>query len=160
MVLKLFSLLNPMEYTLWYCQWNYCQLWNIEHISSWPQWFCWRRSMCHLSKTSQHLYWSKEYNLDSNTKMMFKECVAINKQNWKNFKLQSIFSAYYEYLNGSLIQLMDNKLVLFKHIFKNLKYITLVFIHIGICCKIFNSYHTCPSGGHMGVYKITFCVRM
>ena len=55
-----------------------------------------------------------------------------------------------------MIQIMGDKLVLFKPINMASKYITLIITPASLWRNIFSHYHAGPSGGHMGVYKALF----
>ena len=62
-------------------------------------------------------------------------------------------------LKASLICKLPDKLVLYKPIFKNVKYIGLIIVPLSLRRIIFSHYHAGPSGGHMGEYKTLFRIR-
>ena len=56
--------------------------------------------------------------------------------------------------------MLHDKLVLYKPIFKDIKYIGLIIVPEQILRGFFSHYHAGPSGGHMSEYKILFRLRM
>ena len=56
--------------------------------------------------------------------------------------------------------MLHDKIVLYKAIFKNVKYVGLIIVPLSLCRLIFIHYHTGPSGGHMGEYKTLVYIRM
>ena len=62
-------------------------------------------------------------------------------------------------LKASLIYRLHDKLVLYKPIFRNVKYIGLIIAPLSFRRIIFSHYHAGPRGGHMGEYKTLFRIR-
>ena len=52
------------------------------------------------------------------------------------------------------------KHILYKSIFKNVKYVGLIIVPLSLRRLIFSHYHAGPSGGHMGQYKTLFRICM
>ena len=63
-------------------------------------------------------------------------------------------------MQNKTVHTLHDKLVVYKEIFKNRKYVTLIVVLEPLRHSIFSHYHASPNGGHMGVYKITFRIRM
>ena len=66
---------------------------------------------------------------------------------------------YRQYLKQNLIHIMGDKLVLFKPVNMNSKFIILLITPEPPHRKLF-SYHAGPSGGHMGKHKTVFWLKL
>ena len=58
------------------------------------------------------------------------------------------------------VQLLHGKLVQYKPIFKDVKYVGLIIVPLSLRRVIFSHFHAGPTGGHMGEYKTLFRIRM
>ena len=58
------------------------------------------------------------------------------------------------------IQIVNKKLVFFKHILANKRHIMLIIVPTPLHRKICSHYHAGPSGGHMGEYKNLYRIRL
>ena len=67
---------------------------------------------------------------------------------------------YRSNLESHHICLLHDKLILYKAVFRHVKYVGLIIVPETLRRLIFNHYHAGPSGGHMGVYKTLFRIRM
>ena len=74
--------------------------------------------------------------------------------------LNIIQTEYHQRLKNDCIRMLHNKLVIYKPVFKNLKYIGLIIVPEPLRRIIFSHYHAGPSGAHMGEYKTLFRIRM
>jgi len=59
-------------------------------------------------------------------------------------------------LAKGLIAIVNDKLVYFKPILMNMKYVTLLIVPENLRKPIFSHYHAGPSTGHMGEYKTLY----
>jgi len=63
-------------------------------------------------------------------------------------------------LAKGLIAIVNDKLVYFKPILMNMKYVTLLIVPENLRKPIFSHYHAGPSAGHMGKCKTLYRMRM
>ena len=74
--------------------------------------------------------------------------------------ISSVHMGYRLSLRKKLMHMLGGKLVLFKPVNMNSKYIILLVVPLSLCRKLFSHYHAGPSGGHMGKYKTLFRLRL
>ena len=80
--------------------------------------------------------------------------------NWPHAILSIINPKYRSRLLSNMIQLLHDKPVLYKPIFKDVTYIGLIITPVSLPCAIFSHFHAGPTGGHMGRCKNLFRICM
>lgn len=115
---------------------------------------------CYFTKGPPELIkWSQEYDIDKTTRAILQGLQHRKGKNWCPEKLQDIHHSYHSSLRKGQIQLVDGKLIFFKPIFPDIKYIKLIIVPEPFRQKLFSHYHASPIGGHMGEYKTLFRMR-
>ena len=109
--------------------------------------------------SSMILDWKKGYTDDPETNILFKAIRSSGGKVLLPAIINSVAMGYRQHLKKNMIQIMGDKLVLFKPINMASKYITLIITPILLRCTISSHYHASPSGGHMGEYKTLFRLR-
>ena len=74
--------------------------------------------------------------------------------------IKLIPSGYHPHLKSHHINILHGKLILYKAIFKHVKYVGLIIVPLKLRRLIFSHFHAGPSGGHMCEYKTLFRIRM
>ena len=100
------------------------------------------------------------YNKDPSTRAMLNTVSQRKHTPWSAQLLSTINSEYRTPLTNGSIQLIHNKLILLKPIFKDVKYVGLIIVPEDLRRVIFSHYHAGPSGGRMGEFKTLFRIRM
>lgn len=115
---------------------------------------------CYFTKGPPNLIkWDTEYDTDPCTRSILSILQCNNEKDWCKETLQDIHSSYHTPLKKGQVQIVDGKLIFFKPIFKNIKYIGLIIVPESLRRKLFSHYHASPIGGHMGEYKTLFRMR-
>ena len=73
--------------------------------------------------------------------------------------LSNIDSKYYLHLNRGYLQLYNDYLVYFKPILMEIIYIALLVVPTGLQRQLVSHYYVDPRVGHMGEYKIPYCLQ-
>ena len=105
------------------------------------------------------LDWTAAYHRDKDTNAIISNFRKEKPQVWSPAILATIHSSYHSFLKAGHIQTMHGKLVLFKPIQTNSKYIGLIIVPEPLRHRLFSHYHAGPSGGHMGEYKTLYRMR-
>ena len=93
------------------------------------------------------------YGDDMETNLILQELEKNKDTNW-TVEYQKPMSAGYKIaLKYGRIQILNKKLVLYKPIFANDRFIALIIVPTALRRKIFSYFHSEPNGGHMGEYK-------
>ena len=111
--------------------------------------------------TSDHkdtLTWDTAYQSDPSTNALFQLVSSSSTRNhpqqqhttFSKADLLPIEPAYHQPFQDGRIKLLNNKLVLFRTIFKNEKFLCLIIVPKFLCRKIFLHFHAGPSGAHTG----------
>ena len=108
----------------------------------------------------QVLDWTTAYQNDNTTRAL----LSILEQ-YKAHEIPSavISTAPVEFrtmLTKGLVAILNSKLVYFKPILMNERYVTLLIIPESLRKPLFDHYHAGPSAGHMGEYKTLYRMRM
>ena len=74
--------------------------------------------------------------------------------------IQNVHTSYRNHIKKGHIVLLGEKLLLFKPINMDTKFISLILVPLSICRKLFDHYYAGPSGGHMGEYKTLYRLRL
>ena len=82
-----------------------------------------------------------------------------HSKTWTVEQVSSINKAYHAALKVGHIQPIGGKLVLFKAILADTKYIGLIIVPLNLRKPLFDHYHAGPTGGHMGEYKTLYRLR-
>lgn len=114
----------------------------------------------YIGHTPTALDWTKAYDKDNSTNLIITHLKKSTTTTWPSQLLSDIDVEYRQRLLSNRIQLIHDKLVLYKPIFKDIKYVGLIIVPSDLRRKIFSHYHAGPSGGHMGEYKTLFRIRM
>ena len=118
-------------------------------------------SQCYFTTTPpETLDWGKAYKEDVDTNLIMSKLTTIKEGKWDEESLSKINSAYKLPLRDGRIQIVNNKLVLFKPILANQRNIMLIIVPTPLRRKMFSHYHAGPSGGHMGEYKTLYRIRL
>ena len=117
---------------------------------------------CYLQgkMSSMILDWKSGYENDPDTKILFTAMRDSGGKALSNSVINSVAMGYRQHLKNNMIQIMGDKLVLFKPVNMASKYITLIITPDPLRRTIFSHYHASPSGGHMGTYKTMFRLRL
>ena len=102
---------------------------------------------------SMILDWKSRYRDDPDTKLLFDTICKSGGKYLSTTIIQSTAMGYQQHLKKNLIQIMGDKLILFKPVNMTSKYITLIITPAPLQRSIFSHYHAGPSGGHIGEYK-------
>ena len=114
-----------------------------------------------LTAAPTSLDWTSAYHKDSNTSVIYSQLSATSKPVWSNALLNQVKDQeYHTHLKTDSIRMLHGKLIVYRPIFKNLKYIGLIIVPLSLRRVIFSHYHAGPSGAHMGEYKTLFRIRM
>ena len=103
--------------------------------------------------------WKTEYSKDNNTHAIMNYFITHNPDGWKKVILSAIYSRYHLHPIRGYPQLYNDRLVYFKPIHMESRYIALIFVRTVLRKKLFSQYHAGPSGGHMGEYKTLYRLR-
>ena len=82
------------------------------------------------------------------------------KPAWTPVMLDKVAVKYHSPLKSQHIYLLHDKLILYKAIFKHVKYVGLIIVPKNLRCLIFSHFHAGPSGDYMGEYQTLFRIRM
>ena len=119
-------------------------------------------ALCYLEgKSPTHtLNWKSGCNTYNDTKTRLGTLPVSGGKFLPDNVIMSVVISYRQHLRKTLIHIMGDKLVLFKPVNMQSKYITLLLVSQPLRRKFFSHYHTGPSGGHMGYYKTLFRLRL
>ena len=113
-----------------------------------------------LTASPSVIDWTATCKKDCSTNTMLFTLSTTAKPEWSTDFLNTIKSEYQSHLKNDFVRMLHDKLVLYKPIFKDIKYIGLIIVPEQILRGFFSHYHAGPSGGHMSEYKILFRLRM
>ena len=82
--------------------------------------------------------------------------ITHNPDDWKKAILSAIDSKYHLHLKIGYLKLYNDRLVYFKPILVESRYISLLVVPTGLQQQSFSHYHAGPSGGHMGEYNTLY----
>jgi len=99
------------------------------------------------------LDWTITYAQDSDTHNIICGLRNHKATDWTSAELSSISPSYHSKLKEGTIVSWNQKLVYTKCIFPNKKYIALIIVPQKLRQRIFDHFHSGPSGAHMGEYK-------
>ena len=105
------------------------------------------------------LDWTSAYYADEDTEAIISHLATHKPNDWSADTLARVNKSYHPFLKQGQIQTVHGKVVLFKPIQMNTKYVGLVVVPHDMRRKLFDHYHAGPSGGHMGVYKTLYRLR-
>ena len=106
------------------------------------------------------LAWKSSYTSDPNTSSIMHGLTTHKATEWTSDELTIAGPGYKQALQQGRILIVDQKLVFFKPIFQQTRYIGLIIVPLALRRKIFSHYHAGPSAGHMGEYKTLFRMRL
>ena len=106
------------------------------------------------------LDWPAAYAQDSDTHNILCGLRNHKANDWTSAELSSIPPSYHSKLKEGTIVFWNQKLVYTKCIFPNKKYIALIVVPQELRQRIFDHFHSGPSGAHMGEYKTLFRIRL
>ncbi len=117
---------------------------------------------CYFTKPLPSLLnWIDNYAQDTSTATMISGLRHGHKnKTWSPAELATIHKSYHTHLHRGEIHLLMNKLMLYKPVFQNLRYIGLIIVPESLRRTLFTHYHCGPTGGHMGEYKTLFRMRL
>ena len=104
--------------------------------------------------------WVSAYTSDPSTCAIYEAMLHPKEYTWSTSVLAVIDSEYYLHLISLRIQLLHGKLVCYKPILKDVKYVGLILVPSSLRCAIFSHFHAGPTGGHMGKYNTSFHICM
>ena len=111
-------------------------------------------------KSSETLDWKCTYNDDTSTSYLVYGLTTHKAIEWTNGELKIAGSGYKLAVQQGRILIIDHKLVFFKPIFQQTRYIGLIIVPTYLFRPMFSHYHAGPSAGHMGEYKTLFRMRL
>ena len=116
----------------------------------------------HISEKSDDrvLNWDTAYQQDPATKELLHILSQHKPHEIPTEIVKSAPSEYRSMLEKGLVAVVNDKLVYFKPILMNMKYVTLMIVPESLKKPLFNHYHAGPSAGHMGEYKTLYRMRM
>ena len=114
----------------------------------------------HIAASPTSLDWTHAYKEYPSTVIMMCAFTKTKNPVWSVDTLHKVELEYYSSLIAATISLLYDKLVLYKPVHRNKKYITLIIVPRSLHRKIFSHFHVSPSGGNMGGYKTLFRIRM
>ena len=118
---------------------------------------------CYLTSTEPSktiLDWSAAYNNDPSMKLLLSILRKHTPHEIPSDVIKSAPSEYRTLLQRGLLALVSNKIVYFKPILMNERFVTLLLVPESLRRTLFDHYHSGPSGGHMGEYKTLYRMRM
>ena len=105
---------------------------------------------CYFNATPlETLNWKTAYKEDPNTDFIMTKLSNPEHVAWDKGNLTKVNSAYKLPLKDGRIQIVNKKLVLFKSILANQRYIMMIIVFVVLRRKMFSHYHAGPSGGHI-----------
>ena len=113
-----------------------------------------------MSASPTTVDWTNAYIQDNSTRMIYEQLTVTSKPIWTPDILKLTQTEFHQHLKSDCIRMLHNKLIIYKPIFKDLKYIGLIIVPTSLRRVIFSHYHAGPSGAHMGEYKTLFRIRM
>ena len=114
-------------------------------------------AQCYFEKiTPDILYWRASYGDDLDTKLILQELVKKKDANCTIEKLKPMSTGYKTALKDGRIQILNQKLVLYKPILANDIFVALIIVPTYLRRKIFRHFHAGPNGGHIGKYKTLY----
>ena len=112
------------------------------------------------TKPAPHtLDWMDAYNGDPMSKLMISLSQSKTKLRLQDAQTKQVPSCFRQAIVDRHIQFVQGKLVLFKSILTNTKYVGLIIVPPSLRRPLFNHYHAGPSGGHVGEYKTLYRMR-
>ena len=103
-----------------------------------------------LTASPTSMDWTSAYNKDNDTRIIHSQLSITSKPIWSQSLLKEIQPEFHQHLKGDCIRMLHNKLIIYKPIFKDIKYIGLIIVPTSLRRVIFSHYHAGPSGAHMG----------
>ena len=103
--------------------------------------------------------WTQAYNADPTSQFMISLAQSKTKLTPQDTQLKQVPSCFRQALVARHIQFLQGKLVLFKSILANTKYVGLIIVPPTLRKSLFSHYHAGPSGGHVGEYKTLYRMR-
>ena len=103
----------------------------------------------HPTKSPIAVDWVSGYQLDHSASMILSRFLKSSKPVWSKDSLAKIDIEYRSPLLAKQVQLLYGKVVLYKPIFKNVKYVGLTIVYQFLRRVIFSHFHVDPTGGHM-----------
>ena len=102
------------------------------------------------------LDWKSAYGDDMDTKLILQELETKKDTNWTVENLKQTSAGYKTSLKDGIIRIFNKKLVLYKHILANNRFVALIIVPTALRRKIFIHFHAGPNGGHKGEYKTLY----
>ena len=116
---------------------------------------------CYFTKrTPETLDWSTAYHNDPSIQCIMAGLATHKANEWSKPELKLAGPGFILPLQQGRVSLVNRKLVLFKPVFQQIRYVGLIIVLLPLRRKIFSHYHAGPSGGHMGEYKTLFRMRL
>ena len=113
-----------------------------------------------MSAAPTAMNWIDTYNKDPSKKNIMMSTLSCDaKPIWAKDQLDSVKLEYRSNLRTHFISFLHNKLIVYKPVFKNVKYIGLIIVPYSLRRIIFSHYHAGPSGGHMD-WVIKLCTLL
>lgn len=106
------------------------------------------------------LNWTIAYQEDNTTRALLSILTHHKANEIPSAVISTAPAEYKTMLAKGLVAILNDKLVYFKPILMNMKYVTLLIVPENIRKQLFAHYHAGPSAGHMGEYKTLYRMRM
>jgi len=116
----------------------------------------------HTSKTpeDQVLDWNTAYQKDPDKRALMTILTQYKAYEIPSTAISTAPGEFKSMLAKGLIAIVNDKLVYFKPILMNMKYVTLLIVPETLRKPIFSHYHAGPSAGHMDEYKTLYRMRV
>ena len=103
------------------------------------------------------LDWGKSYKDDNGNFRIISHLQKHKADDWSLAVFKDINIKYHIILKRRQLQMLNNRLVLYKPVMMNSKYLELIVVPQSLRKRLFKQYHSGPMGGYMGEYK-TFTI--
>ena len=100
------------------------------------------------------------YMNDNDTYMILKNTQKPKNVEWNAAHFKMNIPGYKTPLKEGIIKILNGKLLLYKTILANQRYIALIIVKQSLRRIVFSHLHAGPSGGHMEEYKTLYRIRL
>ena len=112
------------------------------------------------SPTTSILDWSSAYADDKDCHAVINIVTTQACNSSMDIDVSSAPKVYHQALRENRIQFLHKKLILLKPIFAKQRYLSLVIVPASLRRRLFDHYHSGPTGAHMGEYKTLLRMRI
>ena len=105
------------------------------------------------------LDWGNAYKYDNNKFRIISHLRKHKADNWSPAGLKDVNIKYHIFLKRGQLQMLNNCLIFYKPVMMNIQYLALFVVPQNLRKRLFNHYHSGPTGRHMGEYKTLYRMR-